>query len=220
MQLPNFEIERKHWDVGKSVIGIDEAGRGCLAGPVVAAAVILPKDFNQSVQDGKIKINDSKKLTSYERGVAYDFIVKNSIFCDYAILDNSLIDKYNILFATQIAMNLSISRINLKNTVLLIDGNYYQNLFSTEYHTIIKGDSKSLSIAAASIVAKVIRDQFVVEFLNSIFPNYGFNEHKGYATKQHLEAIKKYGKTPFHRNTFLKKYHIREETEKYQLKLF
>lgn len=220
MELPNFNIEKEFWKQGKIVFGIDEAGRGCLAGPVVAAVVAFPINFCFKDFQNKIKINDSKKLTQYERETAFDFIINNSLFCNYSIIDNSVIDKYNILQATQIAMNICLLTKPKIDAEILVDGNYFQNLYDNPHLTVIKGDSKSLSIASASIIAKVIRDKFVVEYLHQLYPQYGFDKHKGYATKKHFEAIKKYGKTSFHRRTFLKNFDTREEIEKYQLKLF
>lgn len=220
MSNPNLEIEKVYWSQGKLVIGIDEAGRGCLAGPVVAAAIAFPINFFLNQNVNHIKINDSKRLTKLEREIAFNFIKENSIYFSYAIIDNSIIDKYNILQATQIAMNICLNSNKFENSVALVDGNYFQNLHDIEFKTIIQGDSKSLTIAAASIVAKVIRDRFVIEFLHNLFPNCGFREHKGYATKRHFDAIQKYGKTPFHRNSFLKKFELRQEMSQSQLKLF
>jgi len=218
--FPNFEIEKNYWKQDKIVFGIDEAGRGCLAGPVVAAAVAFPMNFQYNFNDNTIKINDSKKLSETEREKAFEFIQKNSIYFNYSIVDNSIIDKYNILQATQIAMNLClIDKPNTKS-VLLVDGNNFQSLFDDEYTTIIKGDAKSITIASASIVAKVIRDRFVEEYLQMLQPLYSFISHKGYATKKHFEEIKKFGKTSFHRNSFLYKFNLKQETEKFQLKLF
>lgn len=220
MIFPNFEIEKNYWKQAKIVFGIDEAGRGCLAGPVVAAAVAFPMNFQFSMNDVNIKINDSKKLSKTKREKAFEFIQKNSIYFNYSIVDNSIIDKYNILQATQIGMNLClIDKPHIKS-VLLVDGNYFQSLFDDEYATIIKGDAKSMTIAAASIVAKVVRDRYMEEYLQTLYPSYSFSTHKGYATEKHFEEIKKFGKTPFHRNSFLKKFNLEQETENFQLKLF
>lgn len=220
MSTPNFEIETNYWKQNKLVIGIDEAGRGCLAGPVIAAAVAFPLNFSLYHPLEHVKINDSKKLTKQEREVAFQFIREKSVYLSYAIIDNSIIDEYNILQATQMAMNITLNSNQFDSCVVIVDGNYFQNLHDIESKTIIKGDSKSYTIAAASIVAKVIRDRFVEDYLHSLFPDYGFAKHKGYATKKHFDAIQKYGKTSFHRNSFLEKYQIRQEKNKYHLKLF
>jgi len=217
---PSFEIENIFWKQGKVVIGIDEAGRGCLAGPVVAAAVAFPAYFSLSNKLNIVKINDSKKLSKLERENAFEFIKENAIYFNYALIDNSIIDLYNILQATQIAMNISLNSNKFDNSIAIVDGNYFLNLHNLESYTIVQGDSKSFTIAAASIVAKVIRDRFVVNYINSLYPEYGFAEHKGYATRKHFEAIQKFGKTTFHRNSFLVKYRLRQEMNKYQLKLF
>ncbi len=220
MALPDFEIEKNFWKEGKIVLGLDEAGRGCLAGPVVAAVVAFPINFELNISENIPKINDSKKLSKQEREKAFNFIHNHSIYFDYTIIDNSIIDKYNILQATQIAMNICLLNKPNTNTAIIVDGNYFQSLFDDEFQTIIKGDSTSITIAAASIVAKVTRDRFVQDYLHSIYPSFNFVDHKGYATKKHFEAIKKYGKTPFHRNSFLKKFILKQEIEKYQPKLF
>lgn len=220
MTLPNFEIEKKYWKQNKLVFGVDEAGRGCLAGPVVAATVAFPVNFQINSFNNDIKINDSKKLTKNERNEAFEFIKSHSLFYSYSIVDNSIIDKYNILQATQIAMNISLfSKPNVQS-VIIVDGNYFNNLYDNDFETVIKGDSKSITIAAASIVAKVVRDKFIEDFLHPIYPQYYFNNHKGYATKLHFDVLKKYGKTSFHRDSFLKKFNLKQETEKFELKLF
>lgn len=205
MQFPDFQIEQSFWDKNILVAGIDEAGRGCLAGPVVAASVIFPKNF----QNNEISnINDSKKLSKKNREVAFEFIISNAISYSFSIIDSSIIDKINILNASQLAMNLSIRRLKPdENFHCLVDGNYFLNMEAVEFSTIVKGDSKSISIAAASIIAKVIRDRFVANYLDVLFPKYQFASHLGYATKKHFEALDSYGKTSFHRDTFLKKYY-------------
>lgn len=220
MEFPNFKFEKVYWNEGKVVYGLDEAGRGCLAGPVVAAVVAYPINFSIENLQNKIKINDSKKLTQAQRENAYEYIKENALFLNYSIVDNSLVDKFNVLQATQIAMNISLTTIPNYQANILVDGNYFQNLYDIEHLTIIKGDSKSLTIASASIIAKVVRDKFVVGYLHNLYPQFGFNNHKGYATKKHFEAIRKYGPTPFHRKSFLKNFDLKEETQKYQLKLF
>lgn len=218
MQFPNFQIEQTFWDKNLLVAGIDEAGRGCLAGPVVAAAVIFPMNFENS----EIKIiNDSKKLSKKNREVAFNFIISNAISYSYTIIDSSLIDRINILNASQLAMNLSIKNLNQnENFHCLVDGNYFLNMEGRTFTTIVKGDSISISIAAASIIAKVIRDRFVNDYLDILHPDFAFNEHLGYATKKHYIAIDKFGKTSFHRISFLKKYYEQKKISTNNPKIF
>lgn len=197
-----YSIEKKFWGQNKLVAGIDEAGRGPLAGPVVAASVIFEQNFSTTYN-----INDSKKLSPKLRNELYDVICEISLAYGIYFVDNDEIDEINILNATYKAMNKSLLKLSSKPNHLLIDGNRFK-LLSNNYYTydlIVKGDSKSISIAAASILAKVTRDMY----MNSIdleYPQYGFSKHKGYATKQHFEAIKKYGICKYHRKSFLKKF--------------
>ncbi|HRP01682.1 MAG TPA: ribonuclease HII [Candidatus Kapabacteria bacterium] len=179
--------------------GTDEVGRGCLAGPVVSASVILKMGF-----DGNL-INDSKQLTKINREEAYHYIINH---CDYAanFIDNVLIDKINILEASIKSMNNSLLLLKTKPQLCFIDGNkFHSDVFI--FKTIIKGDSKFLSIASASIIAKVLRDNWMIEEASKLYPEYDFDQHKGYATKLHFEKLKKYGETPIHRKTFLKKFY-------------
>ena len=187
------------------IVGVDEAGRGPLAGPVVAAAVIL--DINSDLFD---EIDDSKKITEKNRNKLFELIVENSI--DYSIntIDNFEIDNINILNSTMLAMNNAINNLKVKPDYLLIDGNYFKGNV-LQYRTVIKGDSISKSIAAASILAKVHRDRWMMEIAAQEFPQYNFAKHKGYATKEHIELIKKYGTCKYHRISFLKK--ILQQTE-------
>lgn len=184
----------------KLIAGIDEAGRGPLAGPVVAAAVILNTD-NLDVLD---EVNDSKKISENKRNKLFDVVTCNAI--NYAIvsIDNLVIDDINILNATMLAMNQAVSNLTVKPNFLLIDGNYFKNN-TIPYRTVVKGDSLSKSIAAASILAKVYRDKWMIEVANKEFPEYHFAKHKGYATKEHIELIKKYGTCKYHRISFLDK---------------
>lgn len=192
-----WEIENEYFEKGYSVIcGTDEAGRGPLCGPVVAAACILP--------EGLIipELNDSKKLSEKKREELYDIIIENAV--SYAIeqVDNTLIDEINILNAAQLAMRRSVSRLTPTPTLALVDGNVARD-FPCDAVTVVKGDSKSPSIAAASILAKVTRDRLCLEH-DKLYPHYGIAKHKGYPTAEHMEAVRKYGPSPIHRLTFLK----------------
>ena len=181
----------------KLIAGIDEAGRGPLAGPVYAAAVILKEG---AVIDG---INDSKKLSEKKREELFDKIIENSVAYSIFSVDEKVIDEINILNATYMAMNGAADGLSKKPDFILIDGNSIKNM-KTPHKTVVKGDSKSISIAAASILAKVSRDRYITEMAKK-YPEYGFEKHKGYGTKVHNEAILKYGPSPIHRKTFLKK---------------
>jgi ribonuclease HII len=175
--------------------GCDEAGRGCLAGPVTAAAVILPKEFRHNVLD------DSKKLTSKQREALKDEIIDSAIAWNVAFIDSNEIDELNILKASIKAMHMAIKGLKKKPQFLLIDGNTFIPYKKIKYKTIVKGDSLFFSIAAASVLAKVFRDEFMIKLHNE-YPQYGWEKNKGYATKGHREAILKYGITPYHRRSF------------------
>jgi ribonuclease HII len=196
--LPDYRLEKEFKAKG-FIAGIDEAGRGPLAGPVVAAAVIL-----QGKLLSKSGINDSKKIVEKERVRLFELIRKKSLTYSFSFIDNEIIDKINILQATQLAMKKAVESLKIKPDHLLVDGNYFKE-FGIPYTTIVKGDSKSMSIAAASIIAKVVRDKWMVEVADRLFPEYSFARHKGYATKEHYRAIEKYGLCPLHRKSFLKK---------------
>ena len=192
-----YKYEKKLWDSGlKYVAGVDEVGRGPLIGPVVTACVVLDKDFKL---DG---LTDSKKLTEKKREQYYEYIINNCVAYAVGECSPTEIDKYNILEATKIAMKKAIDKVNekIKLDYVLIDGNMKFD-FSYKYESIVKGDSKSISIAAASVVAKVTRDRMLIE-LDKKYPEYGFKSHKGYPTKKHIEAIYKYGLIPGYRKTF------------------
>ncbi len=185
------------------IIGIDEAGRGPLAGPVVASAVYLKKYTSELSE-----INDSKKLTEKKREKFFD-IIKENFYVGIGISTENEIDEINILNATFLSMRRAIEDlekkgISLKNKKILVDGNQKIRECSLNQEAIVKGDGKSLSIAAASIIAKVTRDRIMVE-MSEKYPEYGFDRHKGYGTKRHREALIKKGKTPIHRVSFLKK---------------
>ncbi|MBE7018806.1 MAG: ribonuclease HII [Ruminococcaceae bacterium] len=179
------------------ICGVDEAGRGPLCGPVAAAAVIMPKD---SRIEG---VNDSKKLTEKKREVLYEQIIKEAIAYHVCLIDNEEIDEINILNATLKAMETAINNLTVKADFALIDGNRNKGI-TTPNQMVVKGDSKSYSIACASILAKVTRDRLMEEY-DKQYPEYGFLKHKGYGTKAHYEAIEQHGITPIHRKTFLKK---------------
>ena len=179
------------------VAGIDEAGRGPLAGPVVAAAVILPK---HSLIEG---VNDSKKISEKKREKLYDDIINTAIAWGVGIVDNNVIDEKNLLNATRMAMHNAIEALKIKPEYILIDAEKKVDTNGIPFMPIIKGDALSISIAAASIVAKVTRDRMMREY-DEMFPMYGFEKHKGYGTKMHTEAIKEHGMCMIHRRSFLK----------------
>ncbi|MCR4718870.1 MAG: ribonuclease HII [Firmicutes bacterium] len=181
----------------KYIAGVDEAGRGPLAGPVYAAAVILPPDIRL---DG---INDSKKLSPKKREELFDEITGKAVCYSIFSVDEKKIDEINILNATHMAMNGAADGLSIKPDYVIIDGNSIKNMIYP-HETIVKGDAKSISIAAASILAKVARDRYITK-MAEVYPEYGFEKHKGYGTKEHTDAILKYGVTPIHRKTFLKK---------------
>ena len=175
--------------------GCDEAGRGCLSGPVFAAAVILPKDFDCP------ELNDSKKLTERQRKKLRPIIEKEALSWAVAQVDAPEIDQINILWASVRAMHLAVEQLQLNPTSLLIDGNRFKAYPGIPHHCIVKGDGKFLSIAAASILAKTYRDDFMEE-LDKQFPQYLWKQNKGYPTKAHREAIRVHGTTPYHRMSF------------------
>ena len=194
-----LEIEDKLYSEGYNfVCGVDEAGRGPLCGPVVAAAVILPKD---EYIEG---VNDSKKLTEKKREKLYDDKIKKAVAASIGISDVDVIEKVNILNATKLAMKQAIEKLSIKPDYVLIDGNQMIDI-NIKAETVVSGDAKSESIAAASIIAKVTRDRMLIEF-DKKYPEYGFAKHKGYGTKSHIEAIQKYGLTDIHRPSFCKKF--------------
>lgn len=175
--------------------GLDEAGRGCYAGPVFAAAVILPKDFYHPL------LNDSKQLKEKERDLLRPVIEKESIAFAVASVDNNEIDSINILQASYKAMHLSLDTLSVTPEILLIDGNRFRPYKTIPHNCIIKGDGKYASIAAASILAKTYRDEWMQQ-LHKEFPQYGWNQNKGYGTAIHREAITAYGICPYHRKSF------------------
>ena len=193
-----WEIEQSCFDSGLQLIcGVDEAGRGPLAGPVCAAAVILPAGVDIP------GLNDSKKLSDKRRRELFPLIKECAVAYGIGFADHTEIDEINILQATFLAMERAIKALNIKPDLALIDGNREKD-FGVPVKTVIHGDSLSASIAAASILAKVTRDDWMLEMAEK-YPQYGFEVHKGYGTKAHYEALKNYGPCPIHRMTFLKK---------------
>jgi ribonuclease HII len=195
--MPNFEYEDKHYSEGYTAIcGCDEAGRGPLCGPVVAAAVILPRNIEIE------GLNDSKKLTEKKREKLFDIIKEKAVA--YAICEATPeeIDEINILNASMLAMRRAVAALSVKADFALIDGNCSRG-FDIPTETVVKGDAKSASIAAASILAKVHRDRGCIE-LDRQYPEYGIAKHKGYPTKDHMDAVRQYGPSPVHRKSFLK----------------
>lgn len=192
-----FDYENKYKSLGyKLIAGMDEAGRGPLAGPVACAACIMPLD---DIIEG---VNDSKKLTEKKREELFDKIIEKAVAFKICFIDNETIDEINILEATKRGMEQAINGLFIKPDFVLVDAVKGLNL-DVEYLPIIKGDALSYNIACASILAKVSRDRLMLE-LDKIYPAYNFKKHKGYGTKEHIENLKKYGKCPIHRNSFIK----------------
>lgn len=195
-----WQIEKEYFSDGiQYICGVDEAGRGPLAGPVCAAAVILPPEIDIP------GLNDSKKLTDKKRRELMPIIMEQAVSYSIAMVDHRKIDEINILQATLLAMEQAISGLQIKPDLALIDGNRMKD-FGVQAQTVIHGDSLSASIAAASVLAKVTRDDFMLQMAQE-FPGYGFEIHKGYGTKVHYEALAHLGPCPIHRLTFLKKFY-------------
>lgn len=180
---------------GRIEAGCDEAGRGCLAGPVFAAAVILPPDFHNEL------LNDSKQLTERQRYSLRPVIEQNALAWAVGVVDNAEIDRINILAASILAMHRAVDQLSVRPEHLLIDGNRFKPYPGIPHTTIVKGDAKMMSIAAASVLAKTYRDDFMVK-IDREYPYYGWAVNKGYPTAAHREAIKEFGTTPYHRMTF------------------
>ncbi len=196
--MPDYEYEARAAENGfTAVCGVDEAGRGPLAGPVCAAAVILPQGL---IIEG---LNDSKKLSEKKREMLYDKVTENAIAWSVAFASEAEIDEINILQATFLAMKRAVEGLGIKADYALIDGNRMPPL-DIDGETVIKGDSLSMSIAAASIIAKVTRDRLMLE-IDKEYPQYLFSQHKGYGTALHYEMLEKHGVSPVHRRSFLKK---------------
>ncbi len=195
-----WQIENSYFDKGiKLICGVDEAGRGPLAGPVCAAAVILPPNLDLP------GLNDSKKLSDKQRRELFPVIKEQAIAYGIGIADHKEIDEINILQATLLAMERAIAQLTVKPELALIDGNRKKD-FGIPAETVIRGDSLSASIAAASVLAKVTRDDMMLE-LDREYPQYGFSVHKGYGTKAHYGALTEFGPCAIHRMTFLKKFY-------------
>lgn len=196
--MPDLSFENEARKKGFiAVCGVDEAGRGPLMGPVCAAAVILPEGVELE------GVNDSKKLSEKKREALFEVIKEKAVAWSVAFADVEEIEEVNILNATYLAMNRAIEGLSVPADYALIDGNRVPKDIKIECETVVKGDAKSLSIAAASILAKVSRDRLVLEY-DKEFPEYKFADHKGYGTAAHIEAIKKYGPCKYHRPSFLK----------------
>ena len=189
--------EKEHSDC-QYICGIDEVGRGPFAGPVVAGAVILPKD------DPILYLNDSKKLSEKKREALYDEIMERAVATGIGVVSPARIDEINILQATYEAMREAISKLSVKPDILLNDAVTIPKV-DIKQVPIIKGDAKSISIAAASVLAKVTRDRIMEEY-DKKYPEYGFAKHKGYGTKQHIQALEQFGASPIHRRTFITKF--------------
>ena len=199
-QVDLWQIHREYQEKGYHIIcGVDEAGRGPLAGPVTAAAVILPEGYEIP------GLNDSKQLTDKKRRELYPVIKEEALAYGIAFVDEGVIDEVNILNSTFMAMKEAIGQLSIKPDLALIDGNRVSD-FGVEAIPVVKGDAKVASIAAASILAKVARDDYM-EAMDTEYPEYGFAVHKGYGTKRHYAAITEHGMSPIHRRTFLKKFY-------------
>ena len=195
-----WTLENEIYDSGvKTLCGVDEAGRGPLAGPVCAAAVILPRGF---VIEG---LNDSKKLTEKKREELFELICENAVTYGIAFASVEEIEEYNILNATFMAMNRAVEKLEFVPELALIDGNRDKGI-KYPSRCIVKGDALCADIAAASILAKVTRDRYMYE-MAELYPCYGFEKHKGYGTKLHYEALRQFGPSPIHRMSFLRKLH-------------
>ena len=203
-----WTYEREQWNQGiQTVCGVDEAGAGPLAGPVYAAAVILPRELDIP------GLNDSKKLTEKKRETLFDIITAQAVSYSIQRVEAAEIDEIDILNARMKAMQLAIDGLSIKPDIALIDGNRdhgSRSAVTAPHITTVGGDGKSASIAAASILAKVSRDRYVSTELDSLYPQYQFARHKGYGTKLHYEMLDQYGPCPQHRRTFLKKWEARK----------
>ena len=194
------KIDKQYYDMNmKYVCGIDEAGRGPLAGPVVVGIAIMPEN---SMIEG---VNDSKKVSEKKREKLYDLITQEAIAWNVGIADQNEIDEINILNATKLALTRAIDGLKIKPDLILVDALTNINTLGIPYKSIIKGDAKEYSIAAASILAKVTRDRMMREY-DEIYPQYGFSGHKGYGTAKHIAAIKEYGPCILHRKSFIKNF--------------
>ena len=197
-RIEALRIYENEYDYCEFICGIDEAGRGPLSGPVVAGAVVLPKGCRI------LYVNDSKKLSAKKREELYDVIMQEAISVGVGIISPGRIDEINILQATYEAMREAITKLTITPDILLNDAVTIPRIDIAQV-PIIKGDAKSLTIGAASIIAKVTRDRMMIEYAQ-IFPEYGFEKHKGYGTAAHIQALKEYGPCPIHRRSFIKNF--------------
>lgn len=197
-RIESMSVYEREYSQCQYICGIDEVGRGPLAGPVVAGAVILPK--NETI----LYLNDSKKLSEKKREALYDEIMEKAVAVGVGLVSSAVIDEVNILQATYIAMRDAISQLEVAPDILLNDAVTIPEV-NIKQIPIIKGDAKSISIGAASIIAKVTRDRLMQEY-DEIMPGYGFAQNKGYGTKEHIEALKSMGPSPIHRSTFIKNF--------------
>ena len=200
-RLTNLKMmEKELYNKGfEYICGIDEAGRGPLAGPVVVAGVIMPKD---SMIEG---VNDSKKVSEKKREKLYDIIIEEAISYSVAIIGQDVIDNINILNATKQGVTTVVEELDVKPNLILVDALTHIDTKGRPYDSIIKGDAKCYNISAASIIAKVTRDRIMREW-DKVYPQYGFINHKGYGTAKHIAALKEYGPCPIHRRTFIKNF--------------
>lgn len=195
-----WTLENEIYASGVNILcGVDEAGRGPLAGPVCAAAVILPRGLEIP------GLNDSKKLSEKRRGALYDMIISCAVSYGIAFAEVDEIERLNILHATFLAMNRAIAQLFIKPELALIDGNRNSDI-EMPSRCIVKGDARCADIAAASVLAKVARDRYMMKIAEQ-YPQYGFDQHKGYGTKRHYAALREYGPSPIHRMSFLRKMH-------------
>lgn len=201
MIFPDIELEKSLWKKGyRYVVGIDEVGRGPLAGPVCAGAVVIDKSTDISPI-----IRDSKKMTLKQRELSFDFVLGNSLACGVCMIDSKKIDEFGIQIAVRMAMEGALKEVEKmlgkRADYLIIDGNNVESIEGYSLEKINKGDTKQYSISAASVIAKVTRDRYMRE-ISKKYPEYGFEKHVGYGTKQHIEAIRRYGICPIHRRSF------------------
>jgi ribonuclease HII len=194
--VPDFSIERAHWSAGRRLVaGVDEAGRGCLAGPVVAAAVVLPPDARLP------GLNDSKKLSAAQRDALFERVLAEALAVGVGRCEAEEVDRLNVLWAAMEAMRRAVADLALPPAVALVDGDRTPPALACAAETVVRGDARSLSIAAASVVAKVTRDRLMAA-LDADFPAYGLAVHKGYPTPAHYDALAAHGPSPLHRRSF------------------
>jgi ribonuclease HII len=204
--ISQIQYEKPFWDTKTYVAGVDEVGRGCLAGPVVAAAVVLPLNYTNMAG-----IHDSKQVSEKKRNELYGLLQEEALSISIQSLAQDVIDRINIRNATLQCMQRALDSLSIPIHHAFIDGNYFVHE-SLQFTTIVKGDATCLSIAAASIAAKVFRDDWMKTIAHEQYPEYRFDKNKGYGTQQHLESLAKYGPCELHRQTFLRKFFERQLT--------